>query len=177
MSKEKWKASIAPLGLYFTFLTKQCSGAMVQKMSQVDLDKYFRVLVVVEQSNETFTQQNLSDYFKINKVSMVRIIDHLTRKGYLLRKVNTKDRREHFLILTEKAKQELPLIKKTLLEVESSALQNFTEDQKTQFFQLLEKAYTNMSEHSAEDLLVEYTKVGEQTTRSAKLPIEDTVEE
>jgi DNA-binding MarR family transcriptional regulator len=120
---DKWKACIAPLGLYFSFLTKHFVGALVQKMSHIDLDKYFRVLVVVEQSNETLTQQNLSDYFKTSKVSMVRIIDYLTKKGYLRRKVNSKDRREHFLILTEKARRELPLIKQTLLEVEEIALQ------------------------------------------------------
>jgi uncharacterized membrane protein YoaT (DUF817 family) len=83
---EKWKACIAPLGLYFSFLTKHFVGAMIQKMSHIDLDKYFRVLVVVEQS-ETLTQQNLSDCFKTIKVSMVRIIDYLTREGYLRRKV------------------------------------------------------------------------------------------
>src|SRR5687768_13043789 len=135
MSKEKWKAGIAPLGLYFSFLTKHFAGAMVRKLSHIDLDKYFRILVVLEQAGGTFTQQNLSDHFKTNKASVVRIVDHLSKKGYVRRRVNAKDRREHFLILTEKAKSELPAIKEALCEMEQHALKGFTEDQKHLFFQ------------------------------------------
>jgi DNA-binding MarR family transcriptional regulator len=176
MDKEKWQSGTAPLGLYFSLLAKYFAGATVKKMSHIDLDKYFRVLVAVEQSKETITQQKLSNYFKTSKVSMVRIIDYLTGKGYLHRSVNTKDRREHFLILTEKAKKELPLIKQTLADVEASALQNFTEEQKLQFFQYLEKIYMNMSELPAEDLFVVYQKVGKKENQSANVSIEDAVE-
>lgn len=177
MDKEKWQGSTAPLGLYFSFLTKYFAGAMVKKMSPIDLDKYFRVLVVVEQSKETITQQKLSDYFKTNKVSMVRIVDYLTRTGYLQRKVNMKDRREHFLILTGKAKLELPFIKQTLLEIEASAFHNFTDEQRTQFFQFLEKIYMNVSELPAEEIFVVYEKVRKSSRRPATLPLGDEVGE
>jgi DNA-binding MarR family transcriptional regulator len=169
---EKWKVGIAPLGLYFSFLNKHFAGVMVQKMSHIDLDKYFRVLVVIEQSQETFTQQRLSDYFKTSKVSMVRIIDHLTDKGYLRRKVNTKDRREHFLILTAKAQQELPLIRQALQEIEASALKGFTEEQKEQFFQLMDKVHTNITQLASEELFISYEKVEKKTRTTAKPSVE-----
>jgi DNA-binding MarR family transcriptional regulator len=176
MSKEKWQAGAAPLGLYFSFLAKLFAGAMGQKLSDIDLDKYFRVLVVVEQSKETLTQQNLSDYFKTSKVSMVRIIDHLTKKKYLRRKTNAKDRREHFLILTEKSKRELPLIKHALHELEASALQGFSEDQKKQFFQFLEQIYINMSELPSQDIFVNYDKVETKPLLRKKISVVDTAE-
>lgn len=159
MNKEKWQTSIAPLGLYFSFLTKHFAGAMVQKLSEIDLDKYFRVLVVIEQAGSNFTQQNLSDHFKINKASVVRIVDHLARKGYVRRKVNKKDRREYFLVLTEKAKKELPAIKEALCELEQSAFKGFTEEQKALFFQLLEQVYVNMSSLPAEEVFISCEKL------------------
>jgi DNA-binding MarR family transcriptional regulator len=134
------------------------------------------VLVVVEQSKEKLTQQNLSDYFKTSKVSMVRIIDYLAKKGYLRRKVNAKDRREHFLVLTEKSKRELPLIKDTLREVEASALQGFSEEEKQQFFQFLEQIYINLSKLPAEDIFVNYEKVKERPKKLKKLSVADTAE-
>lgn len=169
MMKEKWQEGAAPLGLYFSFLTKVFVGATTQKLSHIDLDKYFRVLMVVEQQG-SFTQQNLSDYFKINKASMVRIIDYLTKKGYLRRKVNVKDRREHFLILTEKAKRELPEIKQALFELEQNAFKGFTEEQKTHFFQCLEQIYVNMSGLPAEDIFVNCEKIKQKKPKKGNKP-------
>ncbi len=168
MTKEKWQEGTAPLGLYFSFLTKVFVGATAQRLSQIDLDKYFRVLIVIEQQG-SFTQQNLSDYFKTSKVSMVRIIDYLTKKGYLRRKVNAKDRRAHFLILTEKAKKELPGIKQALCELEQYALKGFSEEQKTVFFQCLEQIYVNMSGLPSEDIFVNCEKVKSKTRKTKKI--------
>lgn len=169
MNKEKWQTGIAPLGLYFSFLTKHFAGAMVQKLSHIDLDRYFRVLVVIEQAGSGFTQQKLSDHFKINKASVVRIIDHLGRKGYVRRKVNRKDRREYFLVLTEKAKKELPAIKDALFELEQSAFKGFSNEQKNLFFQLLEQVYVNMSDLPAEEVFINYEKMPETTKSRLQL--------
>lgn len=162
MAKNEWQKGVAPLGLYFSFLTKRFVGTLVQKLSHIGLDKYFITLVVIEQSGETFTQQNLADYFKINKASMVRIIDYLTKKGFLRRKTNVKDRREHFLILTDKAKKVLPDIKLALKELDQVALNGFTQEQKIQFFQLLEQVYVNMSELPSEDVFLNFMKKGKR---------------
>jgi MarR family transcriptional regulator, transcriptional regulator for hemolysin len=176
MSKDKWQGSTAPLGIYFSLLTKYFTAAMVKKMSPIGLDKYFSVLVAVEQSRETITQQKLSEYFKTSKVSMVRIIDYLAEKDYLQRRVNTKDRREHLLILTDKAKRELPYIKQILLEIEAGALHNFTEEQKIQFFQYLEKIYYNVSKFPAEAIVVEHKQVEKKPKHPAKVLVENLLE-
>ncbi|QHT69306.1 MarR family transcriptional regulator [Rhodocytophaga rosea] len=168
MSKEKWKEGVAPLGLYFSFLTKHFAGAMVQKLSHIDLDKYFRILVVLEQADATFTQQNLSDHFKTNKASVVRIVDHLAKKGYVRRRVNNKDRREHLLILTEKAKNELPAIKEALCELEKNAFKGFTDEQKQIFFQLLDQIYVNMSDLPVEEAAIKYGKITPSATSKRK---------
>jgi DNA-binding MarR family transcriptional regulator len=148
---------------------------MEQKLSHIDLDKYFRILVVIEQAGSSFTQQNLSDHFKVNKASVVRIVDHLAKKGYVRRKVNSRDRREYFLILTEKAKNELPAIKEALCELEKNAFKGFTEEQKQMFFQLLDQIYVNMSELPVEEVLLKYKKVGRagKTKKPQLVQVED----
>jgi hypothetical protein len=47
----------------------------------------------------------------------------------------------------------------TLLEVEERALQGFTDEQKEQFFQMLEQIYVNMSQLPSEDIFLNCEKV------------------
>jgi MarR family transcriptional regulator, transcriptional regulator for hemolysin len=172
MSNFQWQEGDNPLGLYLSFLTKQFIGTAVKKLSHIDLDRYFRVLLVVEQSGETFTQQKLADYFKLNKASMVRIIDYLTKKGFLERRVNRQDRREHLLILTDKAKKVLPEIKQTLNRLDELALSGFTPAQKEQFFQSLEQMYTNLSKLPAEDIFLDFSQMKNKRTRPVTTALE-----
>lgn len=159
----------ASLGLYFSFLTKRFFGGLMQNLAHTDLDRYFTVLIAVEESGETLTQQNLCDYFKINKASMVRVIDYLAKKGYLHRQVNEADRREHLLVLTEKAKRNLPDIKKAVKKLEETALKGFSTEQKEEFFQLLNQVYVNMAELSGEDFFLKIVKTKRKTRQPNKL--------
>ena len=140
----------------------------MRNLAHTDLDRYFTVLLAVEESGETLTQQNLCDYFKINKASMVRVIDHLTKKGYLQRQVNEADRREHLLILTDKAKRDLPDIKKTIKKLEETALKGFSAEQKEQFLQLLNQVYVNMAELPEENLFLKIMHTKRKTKQVKK---------
>jgi DNA-binding MarR family transcriptional regulator len=168
MATYNWQEGNTSLGLYFSFLAKRFFGSLMRNLAHIDLDRYFIVLIAVEESGETFTQQNLCDCFNINKASMVRIIDYLTKKGYLQRQVNKADRREHLLILTEKAKSNLPDIKLTVKKVEETALQGFSAAQKDRFLCLLNKVYVNMAEIPEGDLFVEIVKTKRKTRHTKK---------
>lgn len=156
MKEQHWQDSDYPLGLYLAFLTKRFLGYLSERLSPVGLDRYFRVLVVVEQSNESFSQQNLADYFQMNKAAMVRIIDYLSAKGFLERQVNEQDRRQHFIRLTDKARKALPEIKQCIKEIHEIAFKGLNQEQKEQFFQSLKLMYGNMAGFPEEDLFLHF---------------------
>lgn len=54
------------------------------------------VVPVLDQALQPFTQQSLGDFLNVDKVSMVRIVDHLVNRGIVERVNNPDDRREKF---------------------------------------------------------------------------------
>jgi DNA-binding MarR family transcriptional regulator len=57
---------------------------------------------------------------------VVRIIDYLSGKGYVQRVKDSSDRRKYGLILTPKAENEIPQIKKAIEEVTQKAFKGIT---------------------------------------------------
>ena len=152
----------APLSLYFSFLAKQYIGAMISTLAHVELERYFVVLLVIDQNGETFTQQNLADYFGIDKASVVRVVGYLTEKGLIRRQINSKDRREYFLVLTEKGKALVPEIRQSIQGLNETALKHLTPQQTEQFFHSLNIIRRNLSAVPSEEVRLKFQK----TTKS-----------
>jgi DNA-binding MarR family transcriptional regulator len=148
----------APLSLYFSFLAKQYIGAMISTLAHVELERYFVVLLVIDQNGETFTQQNLADYFGIDKASVVRVVGYLTEKGLIRRQVNSRDRREYFLVLTEKGKALVPDIRQSIQGLNKKALNHLTSEQTEQFFRSLNIIRQNLSEVPSEEVRLQFQK-------------------
>ncbi len=102
---------------------------------------------------------------------MVRVVDYLTKKGYLQRQENAADRREHLLVLTEKAKRNLPDIKKTVKKLEETALHGLSANQKEQFLRLLNQVYVNMAELPEEDIFLKIVKTKRKTSQPKKTKV------
>lgn len=149
----------APVSLYFNLLAKKYIGAVAKKLSHLEIDKYFYVLMVIDKHNNKITQQGLADYFQIDKASLVRILDYLATNSMLERKVNEQDRREHLLVLTYKAKQILPEIQAAYEEINQTALKGLSEQQIDAFYATLDTICTNLAEVPAEELFVNYKRI------------------
>src|SRR4051812_25314680 len=111
-----------PLGRQLSVLVKMYYGALTKRLEHLEIERHFSLLVLVEKSETKCTQQYISDWLKIDKASMVRIIDGFVKKGYLNRTVNPKDRREHWMELTPKAHKQMPEIHKEIKVLNEAAL-------------------------------------------------------
>ncbi len=148
-----------PMVLPFSLLTKDYAGALVRKLSHLELDKYYTILLVIEKSGEEFTQQKLAHFLNIDKTSVVRIIDYLTERGYVIRQKNNLDRREHFLVLTDKANAILPDINAAVKQLNDIVFENFKEEEQKQFLEALQKISRNLSHLPVESLIVNVERV------------------
>ncbi len=117
------------------------------KLQHLDIDRNYLALVLVENNEGSITQQELAVLLDTDKVSIVRVIDYLSGKGYIQRIPNTEDRRKHSLVLTQKAKLALPEIKQSFIEINEIALKGLNHSQVSELEQTIKKIKSNIKEN------------------------------
>ena len=114
MEIENWT-----IGRMFSFLTKQYVGHLTKSMSHSPIERYFYPLYIIGKKSGEMSQQQLADCLLLDKVSMVRILDVLTADGFIERKVNPNDRRQHLLHITNAGKPWVEEINEKLVEADA----------------------------------------------------------
>lgn len=121
------------LGRMLGFLTKQYIGHLARRMENTPIERYYYPLFIIGKHSGCITQQQLADQLLIDKVNMVRILDILSADGYIERKVNPADRREHLLFVTEKGLPWVDEIEQGLQETDALFLSLLPESQQVSF--------------------------------------------
>ena len=134
-----------PLGRIFSRTAKLFLKLIHEKLGNLDIERSYYALILIDSGRGLLTQKELADYLEIDKVSVVRIVDYLSGKGYVKRVINSIDRRKYSLTLTDKAQEKLPEIKAVMEEVTIIAYEGLTEMQKTAFISLLDIVKNNLS--------------------------------
>jgi MarR family transcriptional regulator, transcriptional regulator for hemolysin len=106
-----------PLGRVLSSLGKGYLQLLRAKLQHLDIDRNYFALVLIENMEGTITQQELALLLDTDKVSVVRVVDYLSEKGYIRRVKKAEDRRKHNLVLTDKARLALPEIKQSFTEI------------------------------------------------------------
>ena len=134
-----------PLGKTFTTLAKLYLGVIADKLEHTGINRFFYALLVIHYENNKITQQRLSDILKTDKVTTVRVIDYLSKKGLVIREVNISDRREHLLLLTAKGKKIIPDLHRSYMEIEKEALKGLSKKRVDDFYDCLHTVESNLS--------------------------------
>lgn len=111
-----------PLGRVLSSLGKGYLQLLRAKLQHLDIDRNYFALVLIENMEGTITQQELALLLDTDKVSVVRVVDYLSEKGYIRRVKKAEDRRKHNLVLTDKARLALPEIKQSFTEINMKIL-------------------------------------------------------
>jgi len=157
--KKKNIDSSHPLGFTLSILTKPYYGAFTRFMEEFhELDKHFSILLMIEASEEECTQQQICDLVRVDKVTMVRILDYLDRKGYIKRITNPQDRRERWVQLTPKARKEIPAIRRSVEHVNEKAFAGFKKSEREEFYRMMEKIYDNVINLPANPVTIKFNK-------------------
>jgi MarR family transcriptional regulator, transcriptional regulator for hemolysin len=137
-----------PLGRMLSGLGKGYLHLLRSKLKHLDIDRNYYALVVIESQDGSITQQELALILDTDKVSIVRIIDYLSAKGYVQRIPKMDDRRKHSLVLTEKAKSSLPEIKQSFAELNKIVLNGLNNFQVSELFETISKLKSNLTENN-----------------------------
>ena len=134
-----------PLGRVLSVTGKSFLHLLNEKLSYLDIERNYYALMLIELGDGLMTQKELASQLESDKVSVVRIVDYLTSKGYVERVESLVDRRKYCLTLTGKAREMLPGIKKSMQEVTTTAYEGITEKQQAEFNSMLSHIKNNLS--------------------------------
>ena len=123
------------------------------RVLHIPIDRYQYVLVLIDNHPEGLSQKALAELLQIDKSYMVTILDYLEVHGYVVRKRNPIDRREQLIRLTAKARNDIPLIRQAIIELNNIALRNLTEKQINIFQQTLSIIKDNLADPYNADFL------------------------
>lgn len=134
------------LGLLFGKFTKQYIGFITKQLEDLPIERYFYVLLMIHKCDQKLTQKDVAEVLEKDKTSTVRILDYLQENEMITRDINPNDRREHFILLTNKAKEYIPKIDKAFEMVNEVILQGLSDSEKLFFYEILGKMIGNLSQ-------------------------------
>jgi MarR family transcriptional regulator for hemolysin len=121
-----------PLGRMFSFLGKSYLHLLRNKLQHLEIDRNYFALILIENNEGEINQQQLALMLDTDNVSIVRVVDYLSEKGFVKRVRTNGDRRKHNLLLTEKAKAALPEIKHCINELNQLVFSGLSENQQSE---------------------------------------------
>lgn len=134
-----------PIGKQLSILSKLYSGPLKRKLGHLEIERYFSVLILIENFGNKCTQQYLANCLEVDKAAMVGIIDYLVDKKYIKRVMNPNDRREYWVHLTEKAEKNMSEINQVVQSMNAAVTKNFSKAELKFFYEIIEKIHINLS--------------------------------
>ena len=145
MEIDSISSQIQPLGRILSRTGILFLQYLNEKLDYLDIERSFYALMLIDLGQTNLTQQELACQLEIDKVSVVRIVDYLTGKGYVQRVRSSVDRRKYCLTLTGKAKEKLPDIKRAIQQANDTAFKGLNEFQKKEFISTIGIIKKNLS--------------------------------
>lgn len=123
---------------------KQYTAAML-KQNNVGLTPEQFLLVDLLWNQGPMSQQKIADMMMKDKNSITKLVDALEKKGLVVRKKDTRDKRSNTLILTDKAEQMKLGAKEYGISMLDKVLEGISEEELKSFLETLGKLTDNMS--------------------------------
>ena len=136
---------LQPLGRFLSLTGKGFLQLLNEKLSDLDIERDYFALMLIELGEGNLTQKQLASQLETDKVTVVRIVDYLSGKGYVERVESSVDRRKYCLTLTDKAKEILPGIKHSMQEITATAFEGLSGSQQRDFISTLGHIKMNLS--------------------------------
>ena len=89
--------------------------------------------------NSGISQEELSDYLKIDKGSIAKSIKKLEDEAYIKRSIDSDDKRAYKIFLTQKALDIIPIVQEAIKSWEDIIVSDLSDSEKQMIEQLLYK--------------------------------------
>jgi MarR family transcriptional regulator, transcriptional regulator for hemolysin len=147
-----------PIGTRTLILSKLYYGILSKNLEKLDTERYFSILYYIAKNNGKCCQQDICDSLYIDKTAMVKILDYLSKNGFIERRVNPGDRRQHYVVLSKKGEKQTKEIDKSFAAIDEQLFKNIPEKDKERFNDILAKLIENLEEIPKNNLFFNYKK-------------------
>lgn len=147
-----------PLTHLLISVTKKYLSIFSQQTKGLDIERYQYVLVLLDNNDERLSQKDLCEILEVDKSFMVNIINYLSLKGYVYRETNERDKRQQLIKLTDKARKEIPVIRRVIDKLNTKSLENLTESQIQNFTDVLLQLRENLEEIKPKGIRIKYSE-------------------
>lgn len=138
---------IEPVSRKLNVLGRDYLAALDEHMERFGIDRHYYPLTLIVHHDGQLTQKGLTEILGKDKSLIVKIIDRLSAKGFVERRVNPDDRREHFLAPTDKAKEVVPHLLKEFDHMNRSASKGISKQDMAVFESVLLKMRDNLVDY------------------------------
>lgn len=96
--------------------------------------------------NDGTVQKDIAKSCFIEQATVTSILARMEKNELIIRKVDPDNRRFQFVYLTEKGKVEAKFVIESFAKLENNALKDFTDEEKMQFVNFLNRVNKNLKE-------------------------------
>lgn len=96
--------------------------------------------------NDGAAQKDIAKSCFIEQATVTSILARMEKNELIIRKVDPDNRRFQFVYLTEKGKVEAKFVIESFAKLENNALKDFTDEEKMQFVNFLNRVNKNLKE-------------------------------
>lgn len=96
------------------------------------------------QEHDGAVQKDIASACKIEPATATSLLSRMEKNGLIERKMKIDNRKYLYVFLTEKGKEEVSYVEKAFVCVEDIALKDFTDTEKEQFIEYLQKVNKNL---------------------------------
>ena len=127
-------------------------------MSRDGLERYFVPFLHICSNSGEITQKDLAESLKRDKVSVMRIVDYLSEKGFVIRKQNETDRRCQLLEATPQALNLVQNVKAAITKTNDLLFSQFSEEEREVFESGMNKLMEQIALLPESNFIIEATK-------------------
>ena len=132
-------------GPYIRILHSITDQTMTAALASMDLTAaQGQILAFITHHPEPPCSRDIEEKFQLSHPTVSGLLSRLERKGFIEFRPDETDRRCKRIFLLDKSKQVMELMHQTILSTEARLVEDFTEEEKEQFSQLLLRAISNM---------------------------------
>lgn len=99
-------------------------------------------------SNEGITQKEIAEILSIGKSTVAKAVKNLTDKGYVEKRINSRDKRVEHLFLTDSGKKMAPKVKAIFIENLEVAERGLSVAEKDLLISLMQKVLRNVADEN-----------------------------
>ena len=136
-----------PIGRILSMLGRGYLHLLRAKLQHLDIDRNYYALVIIANQDGNITQQELALLLGQDKVSIVRVVDYLSEKGYIKRIKKPDDMRKHRIMLTEKAKLAIPEIQESFKSINKLVMNGLSDLQVSEFSETISKIKNTVTDN------------------------------